>query len=214
MMYVALMKNFLLIDSSELMVVRLISTSWAKKRLIFTFLTWYTSSWWKIFFSMIRANFWLLDTFPASRAQKRLIPTFWTRCTSCAWKIFFSPIGASWWLLDLFRPPEPKNDWFLLSRPDVRRVDEKFSSRRFGRADGVRLISASWGQIRLILTFWTWFTSSWWKMFFSPIRASWWLLDSFRPPEPKNVWFLLSRPDVRRDDEKFSSRRFERAFDC
>ena len=175
MMYVEFMKNFLLADSNELMTVRLISASWG---------------------------------------QKRLIPTFWTRCTSCAWKIFFSPIRASWWLLDLFRPPEPKNDWFLLSGPDVRRVDEKFSSRRFGRADGVRLISASWGQIRLILTFWTWFTSSWWKMFFSPIRASWWLLDSFRPPEPKNVWFLLSRPDVRRDDEKFSSRRFERAFDC
>ena len=26
--------------------------------------------------------------------------------------------------------------------------------------------------------------------------------------------FLLSRHDVRRDDEKFSSRRFERADDC
>ena len=76
----------------------------------------------------------------------------------------------------------------------------------------VRLISASWGQKRLILTFWTWCTSSWWKIFFSPIRASWWLLDSFRPPKPKNVWFLLSRHDVRRVDEKFSSRRFERTF--
>ena len=50
-----------------------------------------------------------------------------------------------------------------------------------------------------------------WKIFFSPIRASYWLLDSFRPPEPKNVWFLLSRHDVRRVHEKFSSRRFERA---
>ena len=153
MMYVALMKNFLLADSSELLVVRFISTSWAKKRLIPTFLTWYTSSWRKIFFSMIRANFWLLDSFPASRAQKRLIPTLWRRCTSCAWKIYFSPIPASWWLLELFRPPEPENFWFLLSRPDVRRVDEKFSSRRFERADGFWLISASWAQKRLIPTF-------------------------------------------------------------
>ena len=210
-MYVELMKNFLLADSRELMVLRLISASWEKKRLIPSFLAWYTSSWRKIFFSLI-------------------------------W--------ASWWSLDSFRPPEPKNVWFLLSRHNVRRVDEKFCSRIFERADGslthlcllrektfdsyffdmiyvelkknflladsselmvVRLISASWGQKRLILTFWTWCTSCWWKIFFSPIRASWWLLDSFRPPEPKNVWFLLSRHNVRRVDEKFSSRRFEGA---
>ena len=40
----------------------------------------------------------------------------------------------------------------------------------------------------------------------SPIRASWWLLESFQwPPEPKSVWFLLSRHDVRRVHEKFLS---------
>ena len=38
MMYVELMKNFLLFDSSELLAVRLISASWAQKRLILTFL--------------------------------------------------------------------------------------------------------------------------------------------------------------------------------
>ena len=208
------MKNFLLADSSELMMVRLISKSWAKKRLIPTYLTSYTSSWWKIFFSPIRANFWLLNS---------------------------------------FRPPEPKNVWFLLSGQGVRRVDENFLLADSSELKTVRLISASWGQKRLILTFWTWFTSSWWKIFFSPIRASWWLLDSFRPPEakkrliptfltwctsswwkiffspiraswwlldsfrppePKNVWFLLSGHDVRRVHEKFSSRRFERADGC
>ena len=213
-MYVELMKNFLLADSSELLAVRLIS---------------------------------------ASIAQKRLIPTFWTRCTSSAWKIIFSPIRASWWLLDSFWPSEPKNVWFLLSRHDVRRVVEKFSSRRFEIADGcwthfghlsqktfdsyffdmmyvelmknflladsnelmvVRLISASWAQKRLIPAFLTWYTSNIWKIFFSPIRASWWLLDSFRPPEPKNLWFLLFWHDVRRVDEKFSSRRFQRSDRC
>ena len=136
MMYVELMKNFLLADSSELMVVRLISAYWAKKRLIPTFFD--------MMYVELMKNFLLADSsellavrlISASWAQRGLIPTFGTRCTSSAWKIFFSPIRTSWWLLDSFRPPEPKNVWFLLSRQDVRRVDEKFSSRRFERADG------------------------------------------------------------------------------
>ena len=41
------------------------------------------------------------------------------------------------------------------------------------------------------------------KSFFSPIRANSWVLESFRPPEPKNVRLLLSRHDVRRIHEKF-----------
>ena len=41
------------------------------------------------------------------------------------------------------------------------------------------------------------------KSFYSPIRANWWVLVSFRFPEPKNVWFPLSRHDVRRVHEKF-----------
>ena len=40
MMYVELMKNFYLADSSELMAVRAISASWGQKRLIPTFETW------------------------------------------------------------------------------------------------------------------------------------------------------------------------------
>ena len=152
MIYVELKKNFLLADSNELMVVRLISASWAKKPLIPTFLTWCTSSW---------------------------------------WKIFFSPIRTSWWLLDSFRPPEPKNVWFLLSRHDVRRVEKKFSSRRFGRTFGCYTHFGLLSPKTLILSFWTRCTSSAWKIFFSPIRASWWLLDSFRPSEPKNVDFFF-----------------------
>ena len=42
-----------------------------------------------------------------------------------------------------------------------------------------------------------------WKIFFSPIRANWCVLQSFRTPEPKNVSFPLSRHDVRRVHEKF-----------
>ena len=37
MMYVKFLKNFFLADSSELMAVRLISASWAQKRLIANF---------------------------------------------------------------------------------------------------------------------------------------------------------------------------------
>ena len=74
----------------------------------------------------------------ASWAQKQVIPTFLTLCTSSSWKLFLSPIRASWWLSDSFWHPEPKNKWFLLCRHDVRRVHEKFSSRRFERADGFK----------------------------------------------------------------------------
>ena len=81
----------------------------------------------------------------------------------------------------------------------------------------VRLILAFLAQKRLIPTssFYTnelfvaspkkvcsWQNSGSWNIFVSPIRASYWLLDSFRRPEPKNAWFLLSRHDVRRVHEK------------
>ena len=42
------------------------------------------------------------------------------------------------------------------------------------------------------------------RMAFRLISASW----------AKKRWFLVSRNDVRPVDEKFSSRRFERADDC
>ena len=79
---------------------------------------------------------------------------------------------------------------------------------------GFRLISASWAQKRLIPTLQTSCTSSSWKIFFSPIRANWFVLSSFSPPEPKNVWFLLSRHDIRRVHEKLFSGRYERTFRC
>ena len=123
-------------------------------------------------------------------------------------KNIFSPIPASWWVLDSFRPPEPKNVWFLLSRHDVRRVHENFFLADTRELLAVLPISASWAQKRLICT------SNSWQNFFRPIRANWQVLYSFRPPEPKNVWFLLSRHEVRRVHQKFSSRRFERALCC
>ena len=153
---------------------------------------------------------------------------------------------------DSFRPPEPKNVWFLLSRHDVRRVHEQFFSRRFELADGCQTHFGLLSPKTFDSYFLDMIHVEFMKNFLSPIRASWWVLDPFRPPERKtfdsyfldmmyvellknfpladsselmgvrpisatgaqNVWFLLSRHDVRRVDEKFSSRRFEGADGC
>ena len=176
MMYIEFMKNFLLGDSSELLLVRLISASWAEKRLIASFYTCSATSSWKIFFSPIRGELMAVRLISASWAQKRLIPSF----------------------LHMFCVEFMKN--FLLTHSI--------------ELMAVRLISASLAQKRVIPSFYTCSATNSWKIFFSPIRASWWLLDSFSPPKPKNAWFLLSRHDVRRVHEKFFARRFERADGC
>ena len=74
MMYVELMKNFPLADSSELMAVRVISASLAQKRLIPTFWTWRASSSWKILADSSERM--AVRLILALLAQKRLIPTF------------------------------------------------------------------------------------------------------------------------------------------
>ena len=79
---------------------------------------------------------------------------------------------------------------------------------------GVRVISVSFAQKRLIPTCWTWCTSSSWKIFFSPMWANWCVLESFGPLEPKDVWFPLVRHYVRRVHEKFFFHRFERTDGC
>ena len=153
----------------------------------------------------------MLDSFRRPEPKKVWFPL--SRHDVCrVHEKFFLPIRANWWVLDSIRSFEPKNVSFLPSTHHVRRVHEKFSSRRFERADGCRLISASWAQKSLIPTLYKSCTSNSWKIIFSPIRANGWVLDSLRSPEPKNVWFLLSRHDVRRIHEKFSSRPFDRAI--
>ena len=112
-------------------------------------------------------------------------------------------IRANWLVLESFRPPEPKDVWFPLSRHNVPRLHEKFFLADSSELVGVRVISASRAQK-------VWYPLSRHdvrrvhkKKFLSPIRANWWVLESFRPPEPKNVSLLLSRHDVRRFHEKF-----------
>ena len=157
------------------------------------------------------SKFMAVGLISASIAQRRLNPTLWTRCTSSSWKIFFSPIRASSWLLDSFRLLSPKTfESYFLDMMHVAFM-KNFLLADSSKLMAVRLISASSEQKRFnpLLDMMTLCTSSSWKIFFSPIRASSWLLDSFRPPERKNVWILLSRHDVRRVHEKFSSRRLQ-----
>ena len=76
MMYVEFMKNFLLSDSSELMAVRLISVSWAQKRLIPYFLDMMYVEFMKNFHLADSSELMAVRLISASWAQKRLIPTF------------------------------------------------------------------------------------------------------------------------------------------
>ena len=118
-------------------------------------------------------------------------------------KNIFLLIRANWWVLDSFRRPEPKNVWFLLLDMMYVEFMKNFLLADSSEVMGFRLISASRAQERLIPTLQTSCTSNSWKIFFLPIRARWWVLDSFRPAEPKNVSFLLSRHHVRRVHEKY-----------
>ena len=129
-------------------------------------------------------------------------------------KNFPLPIRTCYWLFDSFRPPQPKNVWFLLSRHDVRGVHEKFFSRRFELADGCQTHFGLLSPKTFDSYFLDMMYVEFMKNFPLPIRACYWLFDSFRPSEPKNVWFLLSRHDVRGVHEKFFSRRFELADGC
>ena len=56
-------------------------------------------------------------------------------------------------MLELFLPSEPKHVWFPLFRHDVRPVEEKFFLTDSSEPMGVRVISVSWAQKRLIPTF-------------------------------------------------------------
>ena len=114
-------------------------------------------------------------------------------------------------MADSFRRPEPKNVSFLLSRHNVRRVHEKLSSRRLEQADGCQTHFGLLSPKKFDSYFLDMMYVEFMKIFISLVGTSQWPLDSFRPPEPKNVSFLLSRHDVRRVHEKFSSRLLEQA---
>ena len=156
----------------------------------------------KNIFSPIRANWWLFESFRPPEPKN--VWLLLSRSDVVVFmKNFFSPIRAIWWVLESFRSAAPKNVWLLHSRHDVHRVHEKFFSLRFERTDGCYshfgLLSPKTFDSHFLDMMYVAFM----KNFVSPIRAKWWVLESFRPPEPKNVWLLHSRYDVRRVHEKF-----------
>ena len=102
---------------------------------------------------------------------------------------------------------------FPLFRHDVRRVHEKFSSRRFERADGCKTHFGLLSLKRFDFYFLDIMYVEFMKMF-SLADSSELMAVRLRPAAPKNVLFPLFRHDVRRVHEKFSSRRFERADGC
>ena len=76
MMYVEFMNNFSLADSSELMAARLISASWARKRLDSYFLDMMYVEFMKNFSFVDSSELMAVRLISASWAQKRLIPIF------------------------------------------------------------------------------------------------------------------------------------------
>ena len=132
MMYVEFMKNFLLADSSELMAARLILTSWAQKRLISYFLDMMYVEFMKTSRLFERADgfyshFGLLspktfDSYFLDMMYVELMKNF-SLANSSEMKAVRA-ISASW------------GQKRLIATFDVHRFHEKFSSRRFERADG------------------------------------------------------------------------------
>ena len=106
----------------------------------------------KTFFSLIRANWGVLESFRPPE-PKNVDSYFLDTMYLEFMKSFLSPICANWWVLESFRPPEDKNVWFPLSRHDVPRVHEKFFLADSSELMSVSVISASWAQKRLNPTF-------------------------------------------------------------
>ena len=194
--------------------IRLISASRAQNRLIPSLQTPCTSNSWKMFFSPIRANWWVLDSFSppepknvwfllyrhhVRQIHEKHFSRRYERAIGC-----FTHFG--------FLSPKTFDSCFI----DIMYVE---FMRKFFQADsseliGVRLISPSWAKKTFHSYFLDIISIEFMKNIFSPILASWCVLDSCRPPEPKNVWFLLYRHHARRIHEKCFSRRFERTDGC
>ena len=137
MMYVEFMTNVLLADSSVVLAVRLILSSWAQKQVWFL-LCRHACTWssWKIFFLPIGASSWLLDPFWHPEPKNKWFLLCRHDVRRLHEKFSSRRFARDDWLLDSFWHPEPKNVWFQLSTHHVRRVHEKLSSPRFEWADG------------------------------------------------------------------------------
>ena len=88
----------------------------------------------KIFFSLIRASFWLLDSFwPAE--PKTFDFYFLDMIYVELMKNFLLNDPSELMVVRLILASWAQKRWFLVSRHNVRPIDEKFSSRRLERVD-------------------------------------------------------------------------------
>ena len=76
MMCVEFIKNFFLADSRELMGVIVNTAYWTQKTFNSHFLDMMYVEFMKSFFSPIRANWWVLESFRPPEPEKGLIPPF------------------------------------------------------------------------------------------------------------------------------------------
>ena len=144
----------------------------------------------KSFFSPIRANWWMLESFRDTEPKNDWFPLSRDDVPRVHEKFFLADsselmgvrvISAYW----------AQNVWFPLSRHDVRRVHKKFFSRWFARTDGCKRnfgpVSPKTFDSHFLDMMYVEFIKNFFSLiktfFFSLIRANWWTLESFRPPE-------------------------------
>ena len=102
----------------------------------------------KTFFSPIRANWWVLESFRPAE-HKNVYSHFVDMMYVDLMKNFFSNIRAKWWVLEPFRTPEPKNvNSHSLDTMYVGLI-KIFFLVDSGKLICVRVISASWAKKRL-----------------------------------------------------------------
>ena len=111
---------------------------------------------------------------------------------------------ATWWHLEPFRPLKAKSVSFYYL--DMMYVE---FMKNFLPADSSELLAVRLIWLLSLKTFHCYFLDMLYvefiKSFLPADPSELLLLSSFWPPEPKNVWFLLSTYVVRRVHEKFSS---------
>ena len=153
MMYVEIIKKIFLADWSELIGVWVISASWAQKTFDSHFLDMMYVEFTKIFFSLIRANWWVLESFRPPKPKDVWLSLSRYNVRRNHQKNFSRWLERTDGCLSHFGLLSPKNVWFPLSRHDVRRVHKNFFLANSSELMGVWVISASWAQKRLIPTF-------------------------------------------------------------
>ena len=167
----------------------------------------------KNFLLAIRASGWLLDSFWLPE-PKNVWSYFLDMMYVEFMKTFLLADSSERMAVRLILASWAQKRLMLLSRHDVRRVHEKFSSRRFERADGCKshfgLLSPKTFDSYFLDLMYVEFMKNFLVADSTELLAVRLILLSW----DKNVWFPLSRHNVCRSHQKFSSRRLELVKGC